>query len=66
MPLLVFCSLVLVAGAIVLFVWSAKQGDCHEAERLCLLPLADDTAPPAGAATDPSSTSPLVPRKQAP
>ncbi len=45
--LLLFCSLVLVAGSIVLFVVSARQGDCHEADRLCLLPLEDDarTAP---------------------
>ncbi len=41
-PVLLFCSLVLVAGSIVLFVYSAKQGDCHETERLCLLPLEDD------------------------
>lgn len=40
--LLLFCSLVLVAGSIVLFVASARQGDCHEADRLCLLPLEDD------------------------
>ena len=46
-PLLMFCSLVLVAGSIVLFVFSAKQGDCHESDRLCLLPLEDDTGPPA-------------------
>ena len=38
-PLLLFCSLVLAAGSLVLFVFSAKQGDCHEAERMCLLPL---------------------------
>lgn len=44
-PLLLFCSLALVLGAIVLFVFSAKQGDCHESERLCLLPLEDDTGP---------------------
>lgn len=41
-PLLLFCSLVLVAGSLVLFVWSAKQGDCSEADRICLLPLEDD------------------------
>ncbi len=41
-PLLLFCSLLLVAGSIVLFVFSAKQGDCHESDRLCLLPLEDD------------------------
>lgn len=44
-PLLLFCSLALVAGALVLFVFSARQGDCHEAERLCLLPLEDDAEP---------------------
>jgi hypothetical protein len=42
-PLLLFCSLCLVLGSLVLFVWSARQGDCHEAERLCLLPLDDDS-----------------------
>lgn len=41
-PLLLLCSLVLVAGSIVLFVFSARQGDCHEAERMCLMPLEDD------------------------
>jgi hypothetical protein len=46
-PLLLFCSLVLVAGSLVLFVFSARQGDCHEAERMCLLPLEDDAGPPA-------------------
>ncbi|MBM4062670.1 MAG: cytochrome oxidase [Planctomycetes bacterium] len=45
-PLLLFCSLALVLGSILLFVFSAKQGDCHEAERLCLLPLEDDAGPP--------------------
>ncbi len=51
--LLLLCSLVLVGGAIVLFVFSAKQGDCHEAERICLLPLDDDERP----AGDPSSSN---------
>jgi hypothetical protein len=41
-PLLLFCSLLLVAGSIVLFVVSARQGDCHESDRMCLLPLEDD------------------------
>ena len=41
-PLLLFCSLALVIGSIVLFVFSAKQGDCHESDRLCLMPLDDD------------------------
>lgn len=42
LPLLLFCSLVLVVGSILLFVFSARQGDCHESERLCLMPLDDD------------------------
>lgn len=41
-PILLLCSLVLVAGSVVLFVLSARQGDCHQSERLCLLPLEDD------------------------
>jgi hypothetical protein len=41
-PLLLFCSLLLVAGSIVLFVVSARRGDCHESDRMCLLPLEDD------------------------
>jgi hypothetical protein len=61
-PVLLFCSLLLVVGSIVLFVWSAKQGDCHEADRLCLLPLEDDTtSSPAGSidpSPSPSSSSP--------
>lgn len=58
-PVLLFCSLLLVVGSIVLFVWSAKQGDCHEADRLCLLPLEDDTASsPTGASQSTSPTSP--------
>ena len=48
-PLLLFCSLLLVAGSIVLFVVSARQGDCHESDRMCLLPLEDDHGSAAGA-----------------
>jgi hypothetical protein len=44
-PLLLFCSLALAAGSVLLFVWSARQGDCHESDRLCLLPLEDDAEP---------------------
>ena len=55
-PLLLFCSLALVLGSIVLFVWSAKQGDCHESDRLCLMPLEDDAeARPAGQPVSPVS-----------
>ena len=45
-PLLLFCSLLLVVGSIVLFVLSARQGDCQESDRMCLLPLEDDTGSP--------------------
>lgn len=54
-PLLILCSLVLVAGSVVLFVWSAKQGDCHEAERMCLLPLEDDVIATSGPDSSPDS-----------
>ena len=46
-PVLLLCSLGLVVGSIVLFVFSAKQGDCSEADRLCLMPLDDDAEVPA-------------------
>lgn len=53
-PVLLLCSLGLVVGSILLFVFSAKQGDCHESDRLCLMPLDDDAdvevAPRADAA----------------
>lgn len=54
-PLLLFCSLLLVAGSIVLFVFSAKQGDCHESDRLCLLPLEDDAVARPDAGAEPTS-----------
>ncbi|MGE3175658.1 MAG: cytochrome oxidase [Planctomycetota bacterium] len=53
-PLLLFCSLLLVAGSIVLFVVAARQGDCHEADRMCLLPLEDDAGAPASPAPPPA------------
>ncbi len=56
-PLLLLCSLVLVAGSIVLFVVSARQGDCHEAERMSLLPLEDDAQAPTEP-VDPSTSEP--------
>jgi hypothetical protein len=49
-PVLLFCSLLLVAGSIVLFVMSARQGDCCESDRMCLLPLEDDAGAPASPA----------------
>lgn len=56
-PLLLFCSLALVVGSIVLFVWSARQGDCHESDRLCLLPLEDDAEARPEPPADPTPTS---------
>jgi hypothetical protein len=40
----VFVSLILVAGSIVLFVFSVRQRDYEHADRLALAPLANDTA----------------------
>jgi hypothetical protein len=54
-PALLFCSLLLVVGSVVLFIFSARQGDCHESERLCLLPLEDDVVSTAGTAQPSSS-----------
>ncbi len=54
-PILLLCSLVLVAGSLVLFVFSARQGDCHEAERMCLLPLEDDADAPPESSRDSDS-----------
>ena len=51
--LLVFVSLVLVAGSI-----SVSQRDYEHADRLSLTPLADDTAPAQAPAPEPSSESP--------
>lgn len=61
-PLLLFCSLGLVIGSIVLFVWSARQGDCHESERLCLLPLEDDTTSSSPSAPIVTTETPPEPR----
>ena len=59
-PILLLCSFVLVIGSIVLFVFSAKQGDCHESDRLCLMPLDDD----AVAHVEPqASSSPSLPHE---
>jgi hypothetical protein len=56
-PVLLFCSLLLVVGSLVLFVWSARQGDCHQAERLCLLPLEPDDAARAGTPDPPTPSN---------
>ena len=46
LTLQVFVSLVLVAGSILLFVFTCRQRDFDHADRLALLPL-DDDAPRA-------------------
>ena len=43
-PLQVFVSLCLVFGAVLLFAFSVRQRDHEHADRLSLLPLADDAA----------------------
>jgi nitrogen fixation-related uncharacterized protein len=52
--LLVFVSLTLALGAMLCFVYSVRQGDAEQAERLSLMPLETEkpspsTARPAGA-----------------
>lgn len=65
LPLLVLCSLLLVAASVVLFILSARRGDCHQADRLCLLPLEDDDPvpkPPPAAASPPAPAPAEPPR----
>ncbi|MBI5493552.1 MAG: cytochrome oxidase [Deltaproteobacteria bacterium] len=44
-PLLVFCSLMLVVGSLVLFVHGMRRKDHHHADRLALLPIENDERP---------------------
>jgi len=46
-PILLLCSLFLVASAVALFAYSVRQGDCEHADRLSLMPLEEDDNPPA-------------------
>lgn len=55
-PLLLLCSLALVAASVVLFVISARQGDCQQAERMCLMPLEEDAVAADGAPHDPEAS----------
>lgn len=41
-PLLVFCSIGLAIGGVLLFLWSTRLRDHEHAERLSLLPLEED------------------------
>jgi hypothetical protein len=59
----VFVSLCLVAGSVVLYVWTVRERTLDHADRLALAPLEDDAcdraagADPAPRAGDPRSTS---------
>lgn len=54
---LVFVSLVLVSGSIVLFLFTMRQRDFEHGERLSLLPLLDPTPKPGGAIHAPEKTA---------
>jgi nitrogen fixation-related uncharacterized protein len=56
--LLIFVSLLLVIGGVLLLVFGLAQGDFEHAERLSLLPLADDIETPAAIAPAPRTPSP--------
>ena len=43
----VFVSLLLVVGSVLLFAFTHRQRDLEHADRLALLPLADDSTVPA-------------------
>lgn len=51
----VFVSLMLVAGSILMFVFSARQKDFEHADRLALAPLDSDTGRPADPQPVPTS-----------
>lgn len=42
----VFVSLLLVVGSVLLFAFTCRQRDFEHADRLALLPLEDEAAPP--------------------
>lgn len=54
----VFVSLVLVTSSIVLFAFSARRRDYEHADRLALLPIAEDDAAPSSptASSSPKET----------
>ena len=52
----VFVSLMLVLGSLVLFGVSMRQRDHEHADRLSLLPIAEDDAPPAANQEKPCRT----------
>jgi hypothetical protein len=48
--LLVFVSLLLVAGSLLLFAYSSRQADHEHADRLSLLPMEEEPVVPASKA----------------
>lgn len=54
----VFVSLMLVASSVLLFAYSVRHRDHEHADRLSLFPLEDDSARPAPAASEPTSSAP--------
>ncbi len=57
----VFVSLMLVAGSIVLFVYSVRQGDHEHVDRLALAPLEDDGDRAAKMTTTTTTDAPARP-----
>jgi hypothetical protein len=49
----VFVSLMLVVSSVLLFAYSVRHRDHEHADRLSLIPLEDDSAPPAPRDSEP-------------
>lgn len=63
--LLVFVSIVFVAGALAFFAWSLRERTLDHADRLALLPL-DEPAPQKRAEKPRASAGPTEPRTETP
>lgn len=55
-PVLVAFSLLLAAGSVALFIFSARNRDHEHADRLSLLPLEDDLSPEESSSNNSSSS----------
>jgi hypothetical protein len=60
-----FVSLLLVAGSLLLFAFTARSRTYEHADRLALLPIDDDDAPAPDADATTTSTAPDAPRRDA-
>ena len=60
----VFVSLLLVAGSLVLFIFSVRQRDFEHADRLALAPLDDDDYPPPAVPTPTPTPTPNANNQQ--